>query len=270
MHQGGPTSRLTRTPTGATSRASLDSIGTGPGPSVPAMSSHAVLSSSFQDRGHQDVVKAPHDLDTARRSRASSAASISAAPAASVGPLPTAEAERSVRLGVRNLQGSPLGAGHRGGAVPAARGARLPQPEPQGGDQYSSAPPAAPPTNAAGNFPGQPFPIAAPGGPYVQQPQLVEPRPELAQPTAPDDVYPEPVQHIDSPYPLAVQRVHSAYPQPPPQPALGTVGIDPGQGSYDPVALGAPVPQPAPAYTGSVDFQAEPWGAGPAAVLELL
>ncbi|XP_072145177.1 uncharacterized protein [Dermacentor andersoni] len=131
--------------------------------------------------------------------------------------------------------------------------------------QYSSAPPAALPTNAAGNFPGQPFPIAAPGGPYVQQPQLVEPRPELAQPTAPDDVYPEPVQHIDSPYPLAVQRVHSTYPQPPPQPALGTVDIDPGQGSYDPVALCAPVPQPALAYTGSVDFQAEPWGAGLAA-----
>ncbi|XP_065284340.1 uncharacterized protein [Dermacentor albipictus] len=95
MHEVGPTSRLTRTPTGARSRASLHSIGTGPGPSVPAMSSRAALSSSFQDRGHQDVAEAPHDLDTGCRSRASSAASISAAPAASVGPLPTAEAERS-------------------------------------------------------------------------------------------------------------------------------------------------------------------------------
>ncbi|XP_075553909.1 uncharacterized protein LOC142586908 [Dermacentor variabilis] len=132
--------------------------------------------------------------------------------------------------------------------------------------QYSSAPPAALPANAAGNFPGQPFPIAAPGGPpYVQQPQLVESRPELAQPAAPDAVYPEPVQHIDSPYPLAAQRVLSTYPQPPPQPTLGTVGIDPGQGSYAPVALGAPVPQLAPAYTGAVDLQAEPWGAGLAA-----
>ncbi|XP_065284341.1 uncharacterized protein [Dermacentor albipictus] len=131
--------------------------------------------------------------------------------------------------------------------------------------QYSSAPPAALPTNAAGSFPGQPLPIAAPGDPYVQQPQLDEPRPELAQPTAPDAAYPEPGQHIDSPYPLAVQRVPSTYPQPPPQPALGTVGIEPGQGSYAPVALDAAVPQPALAYTGSVDCQAEPWGAGLAA-----
>ncbi|XP_049525998.1 uncharacterized protein LOC125946544 [Dermacentor silvarum] len=133
--------------------------------------------------------------------------------------------------------------------------------------QYSSAPPAALPRNAAGNFPSQPFPIAAPGGPYVQQPQVVEPCAEMAQPAAPDAVYPEPVPHIDSPYPQPVQLVQGTCPQRPPQPVPGTVGIDPGQGFYAPVTLGASGPQPALAYTadGLVEFQAEPWGVGTAA-----
>lgn len=133
--------------------------------------------------------------------------------------------------------------------------------------RFSSAPPAAYPTNAAENPPAYLPPVPAPRSPYVQRLQFAEPRPEFAQALfAPDAAYPAEgaVQTDGSPYPLPLQPVDCAVAQLPSEPGPAGADVDRGQAMGSSwVPPGGPVAEPYAASPAEApgNLQAEPWAA---------
>ncbi|KAK8774516.1 hypothetical protein V5799_010958 [Amblyomma americanum] len=103
MHQGRAASRLTRTPTAAASRPSLDPVSYGE--SATALPRR--VPPRYQEQRHEDLVDTRHEPEAGRHSRASSTTSSSAAAVATATPpLPMAEGVGSAGGPIGSLGGA--------------------------------------------------------------------------------------------------------------------------------------------------------------------